>query len=155
MIAIESSEHVADKPRFFAEAQRVLRPGGRLVVCAWLASDAPRRWQIAHLLEPICREGRLGGLGTAEEHRGWIEGAGLIIDEHRDLSRNVKRTWPVCAWRTLRALARQPEHRRWLLRGRSDNRVFGLTVLRIWLAYELGAMRYGVFKARRPESYES
>jgi hypothetical protein len=28
-------------------------------------------------------------------------------------------------------------------------------VLRIWLAYELGAMRYGMFKARRPTSYES
>jgi ubiquinone/menaquinone biosynthesis C-methylase UbiE len=30
--AIESSEHMVDKPRFFAEAARVLKPGGRLVV---------------------------------------------------------------------------------------------------------------------------
>ena len=34
--AIESSEHMTDKPRFFTEARRILRPGGRLVVCAWL-----------------------------------------------------------------------------------------------------------------------
>lgn len=32
--AIESSEHVVDKPRFFAEAHRVLAPGGLFVICA-------------------------------------------------------------------------------------------------------------------------
>ncbi len=34
VIAIESSEHMHDKPAFFAEAHRVLRPGGRCVVTA-------------------------------------------------------------------------------------------------------------------------
>ncbi|HEX7741388.1 MAG TPA: class I SAM-dependent methyltransferase, partial [Sphingobium sp.] len=37
--AIESSEHMVDKARFFGEARRVLRPGGRLVVCAWLEGE--------------------------------------------------------------------------------------------------------------------
>ena len=30
------------------------------------------------------------------------------------------------------------------------NRVFALTVLRIWAAYELGSMRYGIFTAGKP-----
>jgi tocopherol O-methyltransferase len=30
------------------------------------------------------------------------------------------------------------------------NRVFAKTVLRIWLAYTLGSMRYGLFSGRKP-----
>src|SRR5258708_5853774 len=57
-IAVESSEHM-DKGAFFAQAQRVLRPGGRLVVTAWLACETPTPNQERWLIEPICREGRM------------------------------------------------------------------------------------------------
>lgn len=149
VIAVESSEHVGHKQRFFSEAYRVLRPGGRLVVCAWLSSDAPSTWEIDHLLEPICREGRLAALGTAGEVRSWIESGGFVVEEHRDVSRQVKRTWPLCVGRTLKLLWREPAVLAWLVGGSSENRVFGLTMLRLWLAYEVGAIRYGIFKARR------
>jgi tocopherol O-methyltransferase len=150
VLAIESSEHMADKPGFFAEACRVLRPGGRFVVCAWLAADRPRRWAVRHLLEPICREGRLPGMGTAGDYHDLARGAGLSPVGFEDLTRQVKRTWPLCAWRVLRGFAREPEYRRFLVRGRSPDRVFALTLFRIWLAYETGAMRYGVLSAVKP-----
>ena len=54
VIAIESTEHMGDKQRAFAEMARVLKPGGRLAVCAWLANEDAKPWQVRHLLRPIC-----------------------------------------------------------------------------------------------------
>ena len=61
--------HAGSGGRFSPKPRRVLRPGGRLVICAWLAADAPRRWQERWLLEPICREGRMPQLGTRRRLR--------------------------------------------------------------------------------------
>ncbi|MDQ3118436.1 MAG: class I SAM-dependent methyltransferase, partial [Verrucomicrobiota bacterium] len=43
-IAIESSEHMPDKPLFFHQAGRVLRRDGRLAICAWLAAEKLGHW---------------------------------------------------------------------------------------------------------------
>ncbi len=150
VIAIESSEHMADKPAFFAEVHRVLKPGGRFVVAAWLARPNPGRWEVRHLLEPICREGRLPGMGTADEYTQLAAAAGLEPAHYEDLSRQVKRTWPICAWRTIRGLIRNPDYRHFLFKGKSPDRVFALTLFRILLAYETGSMRYGILKAVKP-----
>lgn len=146
--AIESSEHMADKAAFFREAARVLRPGARLVVCAWLAAPAPAPWQIRHLLEPICREGRLPSMGTADEYRRWAADAGLDLLSCTDISRRVRRTWTICALRFLGALLADREMRRLVRAGR--NRSFALSVPRLILAYRTGAMRYGVFTWQKP-----
>ncbi|MDQ6765461.1 MAG: class I SAM-dependent methyltransferase, partial [Verrucomicrobiota bacterium] len=68
-IAIESSEHMPNLPLFFAQAHRVLRGGGRLVICAWLSAEQPSAFATKWLLEPICREGRMPQLATAAEYR--------------------------------------------------------------------------------------
>lgn len=150
LIAIESTEHVADKAGLFAEVHRVLRPGGRLVVCAWLARPAARPREVRYLLEPICREGRLMGMGTADEYHELVRGAGLQPVRFEDVSRQVKRTWSICAGRILKALVRRPDYRRFLFNSRQRDRVFVLTLFRIWLAYSLGSMRYGILTAVKP-----
>jgi tocopherol O-methyltransferase len=150
VIAIESSEHMADLEAFFAEAARVLKPGGRFVICAWLSREPPRLWERRFLLEPICREGRLRGMGSASEYHQLAQAAGLVPVCCQDVSRQVKRTWPICAGRVVRGLFREPAYRQFVLRSRSSNKIFALTLLRIWLAYELGCMRYGILTALKP-----
>ena len=148
-IAIESSEHMADKARCFAEVRRVLRPGGRFAVAAWLAAEHPRRWAARHLLEPICAEGRLPGMGSAADYRRLLDGAGLALREEQDLTRRVERTWSICIRRTLARAVRDRRLRAYLLAGRSRNRDFLRALFRIRLAYATGAMRYGLFAAVR------
>lgn len=141
--AIESSEHMVDKPGFFAEAHRVLSPGGRFVVCAWLAGTDASGWKVRHLLQPICREGRLPSMGTREEYEAMAMAAGFTIVGYEDVSRSVARTWTICARRLVKALLVDRETRRLALGAR--NRIFVLSFPRLILAYRTGAMRYGIF----------
>ncbi|RKO27442.1 methyltransferase domain-containing protein [Pseudarthrobacter phenanthrenivorans] len=141
--AIESSEHMVDKPGFFAEAHRVLLPGGSFVICAWLAESGAGGWKVRHLLEPVCREGRLPSMGTREEYEAMATAAGFVVTGYEDVSRRVARTWMICAGRLVKALFTDGEMRRLALRAR--NRVFVLSIPRLILAYRTGAMHYGIF----------
>jgi cyclopropane fatty-acyl-phospholipid synthase-like methyltransferase len=148
-IAIESSEHMPDMAGFFAQARRVLRPNARLIICAWLASDAPKQWQERWLLEAICREGRMPQLGTVADYERLANAAGLLREDFEDLTRWVAPTWPKIVRRFLVKLLSQPAYVRFLFNLHARNRVFALTILRIWLAYRCGSLRYGIFTFRR------
>lgn len=147
--AMESSEHMPDKAQFFAEAHRLLRPGGRCVVVAWLSREAPGAWESKHLLAPICTEGRLPSMASMEEYRDWLEDAGFRHLSFLDLTRNVKKTWNVCALRVIARFFHDASFRRVLFDRRLANRIFAKAVFRIWLAYQIGAMRLGLFAAQK------
>ena len=146
--AIESSEHFADKGRFFAEAFRTLQPGGVFAVYAWLACDTPRAWQTRYLLEPICREGRLPGLGDERDYRELADAAGFCLQDVVELSRQVRRTWWLCLCRVAAKLVTDAHYRRFVVA--SADRVFALTLLRLLIAYWTGSMRYCLFVLRKP-----
>lgn len=145
IISIECLSHVHNKARFFEEIHRVLCPGKRAVATVWLASEDATPRQNRRLLEPICREGCLPGMGTRSEYEGLMDRVGLRLVEFQDLSRRVSRTWGICARRACGRLLTSLEPWRFLLSPRSRNRVFLLTVWRIMSAYRSGAMRYGLF----------
>jgi tocopherol O-methyltransferase len=152
-VAIESSEHM-DKAGFFAQAWRVLRPGGRLVVTAWMPCETPTRAQERWLLEPICREGRMPHLGTESDYRRLATDAGFAIDRFQDVTRQIARTWPMIVRVFLWNLVCKPSYVRFILDPRTKNAIFGVTIIRLWLAFRTGAMRYGIFTLRKPQTEE-
>lgn len=147
VIAIESTEHIALKLGLIGEARRLVRCGGRFVIAAWLASADPAAWQKKYLLEPICAEGLLPSLASAEEYLTMLAQRDFRDLEFTDLTDNVKRTWTICALRLIRRWLGDPALRRKLTDPQFTNRVFAKTIFRIRLAYETGAMRYGIFSA--------
>jgi len=147
--SIESSEHMVDKPMFFAEVHRVLAPGGHFVICAWLAETGASPWKVRHLLEPICREGRLPSMGTRQEYEAMATAAGFTVTGYEDVSRRVARTWRICARRLIKAMLVDPETRSLALGVRNRGAI--LSIPRLILAYRTGAMRYGIFTLSKAE----
>ncbi|MCU1517612.1 MAG: SAM-dependent methyltransferase, partial [Pseudarthrobacter sp.] len=98
---------------------------------------------VRHLLEPICREGRLPSMGTREEYEAMAMAAGFEVAGYEDVSSRVARTWTICARLLVKALLVDRESRRLALGAR--NRIFVLSIPRLILAYRTGAMRYGIF----------
>ncbi len=149
VISIESSEHMKDKLAFFTEVNRLLRPGGRFVVTAWLTREQPALWESKYLLEPICVEGRLPSIASAPEYQDMLSRAGLREIIFQDLTRHVQKTWTICAARFISKTVTEPSLRRRFFDPKFSNRVFAKAVFRIWLAYKTGSMRYGLFTAHK------
>jgi tocopherol O-methyltransferase len=148
--AIESSEHMPDKQRFFDQAYRVLRPGSVFGIYAWLSKTGPRPWEVRHLLEPICREGRLPSMGDEGDYRAMAEAAGFRVELVSDISDRVRRTWSVCLRRIVAKLVTDGRYRRFLLQQSAGNRIFTLTLLRLVAAYRTRSMRYCLLVLRKP-----
>jgi tocopherol O-methyltransferase len=140
--AIESSEHMPDKQRFFDEAFRTLKPGGLFAICVWLACDNPRPWEVRHLLEPICREGRLPSMGKEADYCSLAQKSGFDLVSVEDLSDRVSRTWRICATRLIKQLFTQPRYMKFLLDHTEPNRIFAVTLFRLLIAYRTRSMRY-------------
>lgn len=150
VIAIESTGHLTDVAHGIREMARVLDPGGNLVISTWMAGPSPGRIERRFLLDSIRRDGHLMGMGDEARYRRWIGEAGLEIVAIDDLSRRVRRTWPHCLLRSIRGAFRDGDFRRHLLTSPLRNGAFGITLIRIWIAYLTGAIRYIVFTATKP-----
>lgn len=149
VISIECLEHVEDKLKAFQEIYRVLKPGRRFSLALWSAAEDPNLIQ-TYMLEAICREGRLPGIRSGSEYKSLMEQAGFQIVEEREIARDVKKTWTICAKRLAQKLVSDPSYRSFLMNSTNQDRIFALTLLRIRAAFEMKAMKYWIFAAEKP-----
>jgi tocopherol O-methyltransferase len=145
LVSIECLAHVVNKDVYFEQVYRVLKPGCRASITAWLSGDAPKRWEERRLLEPICREGRCPSMGTRDDYVSLLESRGLRLISYDDMSEQVKKTWRICARRVQWRLCTRPDYWKFLFTRQSRHAIFLVTLYRIMLAYRTGAMRYGHF----------
>jgi tocopherol O-methyltransferase len=150
IVSIECLAHVPDKQKFFDQVDRVLKPGKRAVVLAWLAKDAPRRWEHRHLLEPICREGRLPSMGSEQDYAGHLRDAGLKLIEFRDLTRQVQKSLTVGTRQVYWNVCTRPSYWNFLWQRKSSHAVYLFSLIRMIIAYRTGAFRYGMYVAEKP-----
>lgn len=150
IISIECIAHVPDKQRYFAEVMRVLKPGARAAITHWMAAESAGKTANKWLLEPICREGRLPGMGDADDYRKLAEQAGLTIHSYEDLTKKVRKTWAICLWRVFKTIAFTPRGWKFLFSAKSRHAVFIFSVARILIAYYVGSMKYGFFVFEKP-----
>jgi tocopherol O-methyltransferase len=148
LLSLESIEHMPDRMDFARRARRALRPGGRMVVCTWLAAETMSGWSQRHLLEPIAREGRQAALVTARELSDLLRAAGFSDVQVEDLTLNVKKTWTVVIRRMLARLLTRRRYWQLALNSSASDRIFAVTACRILAAYQAGCMRYALFTCR-------
>ena len=148
-MAIESLGHMTDKRMFFDQAFRVLRPGGRLAICAWLEEKDARRWERKLLVDPVCREGRMPEMGTAGSTLELMRDAGFTQCGHEDLTLRCRKSWPIAIGRAVRNTFTRRGYLSFLLNPSNPNRAFGLTMVRILIGQRTGAIRYGLITGTR------
>jgi cyclopropane fatty-acyl-phospholipid synthase-like methyltransferase len=101
--SIEAFVHSPDAARYFQQAARILRPGGKLVVCddfltpsASHASPRAARW-----IEEFRRGWRVGSLVTVEQARALAAAEGLTLVHDLDLTPHLELRRPRDRWLSL------------------------------------------------------
>lgn len=150
VLAIESLEHMQDQERALQQIARVLKPGGRLVICAWMHGPSPsfreRRW----LVDPVCRSGCVPAFTETATLGRRLTDAGFHILENVDLSREAAPTWLRLGMHLLKRLLRRPSLIRQLWPVRRKGFAFGLAALRLWFGYHRGTFCYAMYIAEKP-----
>ncbi len=91
--AQESVTHTEHKDAFFAEAFRLLRPGGRLVMADYFRWRRPYAEPEERLLLGMLADWVSPDISTVAEFDTWVRRAGFVDISWRDITDNVRRSW--------------------------------------------------------------
>jgi len=142
--ALESICHTHDKPGFLAEARRLLKPGGRLVVADFFRSGRPFDAENERLLRSWLSGWAVPDLATGEEFEELVRLAGFTGVRSEDMTANV---WPSARRLYRRALVGYPATALLrVLRLRGDGHLSGArSGLEQHQALQRGLWSYGIF----------
>ena len=84
VVCIASACHYGDRPTFFSEVCRVLRPGAPLVAMDWVALCPSSDVMYPRFVIPMCEEWALAPLECPDSYRDLLEGVGLEVEFFRD-----------------------------------------------------------------------
>ncbi|MFD0567701.1 methyltransferase domain-containing protein [Kitasatospora saccharophila] len=148
--AMESLMHLPDRPAFFAEAHRLLRPGGTLAVATWAVRDGALDADERALVRQILQHQVMPDFSSLEEHEGLARAAGFTDVAVADWSAAVANSWDP-------AFARIPQIDRGPAAMRDLARTRGVDVLGFFHAgplmkkgFDTGVITYGALRAVKP-----
>jgi tocopherol O-methyltransferase len=93
--SIESISHYQDVPRFFSNAAKLLKPGGRFALTDWFKQKSLPPHEYRKFLRPI-ENGMLVELHTMLDYEEWLAAAGLHVTRSDVLNQHTARTWDFC-----------------------------------------------------------
>jgi len=148
--AVESLMHIEDRPAFFAEVLRLLRPGGTLAVATWSVRDGELNAEEHELVRQILHHQVMPSFSSLEEHVRMGVEAGFADVATVDWSDAVANSWDPDF-----ALIEQMEAGRSQMRRLARER--GVDVLGFFYAgpimkkgFDTGVMTYGALRAAKP-----
>jgi tocopherol O-methyltransferase len=153
--AVESLMHIADRDAFFAEAMRLLRPGGRLAIATWSVRDGALSEDEQELVDQILKHQVMPSFSSLEKHERMAAAAGFTEVASVDWSRAVANSWDPEF-----ALIKKPEQGRATMVSLARER--GAEVLGFFYAgplmkkgFDTGVMTYGAIRAIKPTTQNS
>ena len=142
--SIESVSHYHDRPNFFANAVRFLKPGGAFALTDWFKRADLSPVQKRKFIDPIER-GMFVELETMDDYESHLIASGLQIVYRQDLSHQCAKSWDL-------GLSVIRDKSFWALAAKmGKDFVTNLKAFQAMRAgYASGNFVYGLFIARKP-----
>jgi tocopherol O-methyltransferase len=92
--SIESISHYHNRPRFFASAAKLLKPGGTFAIIDWFKKEDLTPTQTKKYIDPI-EQGMFVELQTMDEYASFFRNNGLEITHREILNQYTAKTWDI------------------------------------------------------------